>query len=417
MEKKATRRIIGILVIVALIIILLPLFNSTESQTNLQTAEIKAPPFPDSQTETNPANADTSTTVAQNNSSSLRTWFQKIMTPQAEQPAAAPGPDKTVVTAQSTIQPTIVDDQGNAEANAGTITPPKQDTLIANSAADGEEDVEQGTMNNNVTVSDTDNAATNKAPKVPSGAATPTQSTTTSNATPNSQTTAKSAPATQSAAQPLPTPTQIPVKPITSAATDTPKGQPLTTAPTSNKPVVIEKPTQPAKPATAASSAPTITPVMSKAAPEPLAKTLADVNKIAATAQMTTPPAPNDVEKKAIAKATIAPVTSKNIEQKKPIQTAKATIPAPAVNVEQLKKSAWVVQIGSFKSKINAENLTNALRAKGFKAFTYATKSNGQTRVYIGPEFKQGSALALASKVQSAVNIHGIVVPYKPLEL
>jgi DedD protein len=429
MEKKATRRIIGILVIVALVIILLPLFNTTESQANLQTAEIKAPPFPDSQNENSPADTDTVVTdtnknVAQNNSPSIRTWFQKIMSPQAEQPA---GPDKTIVTAQSTIQPTIADEQGNVEANTGTKTPPKQDTLIANSA-DGEEDVEQGTMNNNVTVSDADNtptpgktpnAATNTGPTI----AAPTNPTINPNTgNPNTQTTAPTAksapvtPSTQSSAQPIPAPTQTPAKPITSAAVDTAiKAQPLAASPVSDKPIAIEKPKQPAS-ATANRS--TITPVMSKAS-EPLAKTIADVNKIAQTAQMTTPPTPNEVEKKKIAQATPARTTAKNVEVKKPVQTAKVTTApaATAATIEQLKKGAWVVQLGSFKSKINAENLTNALRAKGFKAFTFATKSNGQTRVYIGPEFKQSSALALAGKVQTSLSMRGIVVPYKPLEL
>ncbi len=414
MEKKATRRIIGILVIVALVIILLPLFNTTESQTNIQTAEIKAPPFPDSNVDspdTDTVVTDSKNTVAQNNSPSIRTWFQKIMSPQAEQPAA--GPDKTSVTAQSTIQPTIADDQGNA--NTGTKTPPKQDTLIANSA-DGEEDVEQGTMNNNVTVKDSDTTPTPaKTPNTAANPATvnpainPTTGTSNAQTTPSTKTAPISPSGTQSsAAQPVPAPIQTAAKPITAVDTDT-KAQPTATD----------------KPATDKANKLTITPVMSKNS-EPLSKTIADVNKIAQTAQLTTPPALTGVEKKKIAQASPAPTTAKAVEIKKPIQTAKAEVKTSvkasgtqntAINIEQLKKGAWVVQLGSFKSKLNAENLTNALRAKGFKAFTYATKSNGQTRVYIGPEFKQSSALALAGKVQTSLSMHGIVVPYKPLEL
>jgi DedD protein len=507
MEKKATRRIIGVLVVVALIIILLPLFNSTDSQSNLQTAEIKAPPFPDSQNDNSPASTDT--TVAQNNNApSMRSWFSKIMSSQAE---PSTGPDKTIVTAQSTIQPTISDDPNNAEANAGTKTPPKQDTLIANSS-DVEEDVEQGTVNNNVTVTDTPTA--NKAPNTAATQTAPTP------ATPTQSSAAQPTQVPVPVPVPAPAPASAPVKPI---ASEDSMDNAIKAAP------AFEKPT----------NAPAIAPVMSKNS-EPLSKTIADVNKIAETAQLTMPPAPTEIEKKkidavalntktpaatvsdkknvtqtALNKTSPAPVeagkmkitetaqnkttpatvkagkmkvtetaqnkatpvtvqagkmkvtetaqnkatpatvkagemkitetaqnkstpatvkagkmkvtetaqntpapTVKVIEKKKAIQTSQTTpTPSTTVNIEQLKKAAWVVQIGSFKSKNNAENLTNALRAKGFKAFTFATKSNGQTRVYIGPEFKQSSALALAGKVQSDLNMRGIVVPFKPLEL
>jgi DedD protein len=110
------------------------------------------------------------------------------------------------------------------------------------------------------------------------------------------------------------------------------------------------------------------------------------------------------------------PVKKPAAPLKKLASTKASTTPAQS-EIELLKKSAWVVQLGSFKSKLNAERLTNALRAKGYKAFTFETKSNGQTRVYIGPEFKQSSATTIASRVQSDMKMHGIVLSYKPLEL
>jgi DedD protein len=76
-----------------------------------------------------------------------------------------------------------------------------------------------------------------------------------------------------------------------------------------------------------------------------------------------------------------------------------------------------VIQLGSFKDKNNAERLTNSLRAKGYKAFTFETKSNGQTRVYVGPEVKQVAASTLASKIAQEMSLQGIVLAYKPLEL
>jgi DedD protein len=88
--------------------------------------------------------------------------------------------------------------------------------------------------------------------------------------------------------------------------------------------------------------------------------------------------------------------------------------------VSELKKPAWVVQMGSFKEKSNAHRLVNQLRNSGFKAFTHVvTSPNGavRTRVYIGPEFKQASALKLSNKVEQEVKLRGYVIPYKPMAL
>ncbi len=90
-------------------------------------------------------------------------------------------------------------------------------------------------------------------------------------------------------------------------------------------------------------------------------------------------------------------------------------------NLTQLKSPAWVIQLGSFKSKSNAEQLANKLRKQGYKAFIHETKSSkrGQNtaRVYVGPEFKKFTALTLANKIEREMNMHGIIVSYNPLEL
>jgi DedD protein len=88
-----------------------------------------------------------------------------------------------------------------------------------------------------------------------------------------------------------------------------------------------------------------------------------------------------------------------------------------SADLSALKEGAWVIQMGSFKNKANAQRLTNALREKGFKAFTYETKSNGQTRVYVGPELKQVAATSLAGKIAEEMKMQGVVLSYKPLEL
>ncbi len=89
-------------------------------------------------------------------------------------------------------------------------------------------------------------------------------------------------------------------------------------------------------------------------------------------------------------------------------------------NIANLKKPAWVVQMGSFKDKSNAHRLVDQLRTSGYKAFTHVVTSpsgNVRTRVYIGPEFKQAHAQQLSTKIAREVKLQGYVVPFKPMAL
>jgi cell division septation protein DedD len=88
--------------------------------------------------------------------------------------------------------------------------------------------------------------------------------------------------------------------------------------------------------------------------------------------------------------------------------------------LEKLKSIAWVVQMGTFKDKNNARRLADKLRNAGYKAFTKeitSVKGNVSTRVYIGPEFKEASALQLSNKVEKEMKMQGIVITIKPLEI
>jgi DedD protein len=65
MDKKTTRRIIGVLVMIAMVIIVLPLLvNGKPGLSSLPMAEVKAPPFPELQNETDPIPASM---IAKNN--------------------------------------------------------------------------------------------------------------------------------------------------------------------------------------------------------------------------------------------------------------------------------------------------------------------------------------------------------------
>ncbi len=85
----------------------------------------------------------------------------------------------------------------------------------------------------------------------------------------------------------------------------------------------------------------------------------------------------------------------------------------------QLKSPAWVIQMGSFKNKTNARMLADRLRAAGFNAFIREIDSvkGGNTRVYIGPEFKQAEMISLSNQIEEKFKLRGVVMSYYPLDI
>ncbi len=76
--------------------------------------------------------------------------------------------------------------------------------------------------------------------------------------------------------------------------------------------------------------------------------------------------------------------------------------------------TAWVVQLGSFASKVNADKLNLSLRKSGFPAFVEPLTKNGKTsyRVRVGPEILRADADALLKKIKSKMKLDGIVLSY-----
>lgn len=136
-------------------------------------------------------------------------------------------------------------------------------------------------------------------------------------------------------------------------------------------------------------------------APAEVAKPVADIAKPVA-----------NVAKPAQAKAVTA--------DKKRISNHTKPVHKTEKDLAKLNTKAWVVQMGSFKDKANARHLVDTLRLAGYKAFTYDVKShngNVRTRVYIGPEYKQASAINLSTKIEQEMMLHGIIVSYQPLSI
>ncbi len=131
-------------------------------------------------------------------------------------------------------------------------------------------------------------------------------------------------------------------------------------------------------------------------------------------------PAVEEVEEPVVQKTeeAVPPAEKKETTSPKPAQTAgqKSAAAAgkndePATNVGV---SAWVVQLGSFSSEKNAQELNQKLKQAGFRSFVEPLKQNNTTsyRVRVGPELRRSDAQTIKEKLKSTMQIEGIIVQY-----
>ena len=98
-----------------------------------------------------------------------------------------------------------------------------------------------------------------------------------------------------------------------------------------------------------------------------------------------------------------------------PAAAAPAPVPAKAAPREEARKPAsgtFVVQLGSFGSRENAERLVRDMTAKGFATFIAPITTNGRElyRVRVGPTRDRASAEALAAQLKR-MGQSGSIVP------
>lgn len=96
-------------------------------------------------------------------------------------------------------------------------------------------------------------------------------------------------------------------------------------------------------------------------------------------------------------------------------QTTKKVVPSPrSIKNRQVGLTAWVIQLGSFSSKVNAEKLNLDLRKSGFPAFVEPLTRNNKTtyRVRVGPELLRLDAERLLKKMKTEMKLQGIIVSY-----
>ena len=108
-----------------------------------------------------------------------------------------------------------------------------------------------------------------------------------------------------------------------------------------------------------------------------------------------------------------APAASKPVVTPPPAAAPVRAEPArPAATNQRVEPGSFVVQLGTFSSRENAERLTRDMTAKGFAAFVVPTTSNGRElyRVRVGPTRDRASAEALATQLKR-VGQSGSIVP------
>lgn len=91
-------------------------------------------------------------------------------------------------------------------------------------------------------------------------------------------------------------------------------------------------------------------------------------------------------------------------------QRTEATVPQD----KAMGVRAWIVQLGSFSSEKNAQELNTKLRGKGYTAFVEPLKQKSGViyRVRVGPELLRSDADKVRDKIKKSMQMDGLVIPY-----
>lgn len=89
-----------------------------------------------------------------------------------------------------------------------------------------------------------------------------------------------------------------------------------------------------------------------------------------------------------------------------------AAAPAVVTPVSATLPEGWMVQLGSFSSAANAEELRQRLQAKGYRVRVEDLRQDGQAiyRVRIGPEGERAAAESLRDRVERDFRLKGVVM-------
>lgn len=122
--------------------------------------------------------------------------------------------------------------------------------------------------------------------------------------------------------------------------------------------------------------------------------------------------------------ADASPVASSEQEQRQrsveapatvsPDEPASAPVPVEAARSTAPPATGWMVQVGSFASRDNAERLSRDLKAKGFAASVSESRGGGRNlyRVRVGPEADRSAAQAVVARLRTRGVTGAAVIPY-----
>lgn len=97
-----------------------------------------------------------------------------------------------------------------------------------------------------------------------------------------------------------------------------------------------------------------------------------------------------------------------------PDATRSDPLPEPSVSRSSEAANLWVVQVGSFGARANAERLMQSLVDEGFPAFVSEVTADGRTmhRVRVGPQKDRSASNEMVERLKSAGQSAARSVPY-----
>jgi DedD protein len=126
-----------------------------------------------------------------------------------------------------------------------------------------------------------------------------------------------------------------------------------------------------------------------------------------------TPAAPSPASSGAAASS---PAPASNASAKslaKPAPTRSTPVESAAPSPTSNGHGSWSVQLGSFASRVNADNLTRQVKGQGFSVFVLpgGSGSSVRYRVRVGPLADRESAERMAVKLKSLGHVGSLVAP------
>lgn len=119
---------------------------------------------------------------------------------------------------------------------------------------------------------------------------------------------------------------------------------------------------------------------------------------------------------KEIPKKEIQLLTQTEFKRSKEIEPVTLGAPKVKPQKEFQTKFAWTLQVGTFKSPQNVEQLVAKLRLNGFDTYTIPKSpvENELTKVFVGPSLSRDAVVKLESKVSELIKTQVVILKYNP---